>query len=228
MARNKYPEETVDLILEVSAKLFLERGYENITMGDIVAELGGLTRGAVYHHFKNKEDILEAVMTKMFSENDLLAKIEQEKNMTGLQKIKKLILYSLTSTEQQQLYTFDLSLMKNTRILARQLEVTITELAPIIEKWIIEGYEDGSIGAEDGSIGAEDGSIGAEDSKQTAETITLQLNFWANPSVFLVTKKQLISKFQYLRRLFDRLGIPIIDDEVMEACLKYADNILLE
>ncbi len=204
----------MNLILDVSTKLFLEKGYENTTMGDIVADLGGLTRGAIYHHFKNKEEILEAVMTRMFSENNLLAKIEQEKNVTGLQKIKKLIMYSLTSTEQQQLYTFSLSLMKNTRLLARQLEEAVTELAPLIEKWIIEGYEDGS--------------IQAENSKETAETIAILLNIWANPSVFLVTKKQLISKFQYMRRLFDSLGIPIIDNEVMKACLKYTNNILLE
>ncbi|MCC5912705.1 MAG: TetR/AcrR family transcriptional regulator [Clostridiaceae bacterium] len=214
MARNKFPEETVNLILDVSTKLFLEKGYDNTTMGDIVADLGGLTRGAVYHHFKNKEEILEAVLTRMFSENDVFSKIEQEKNITGLQKIKKLLIYSLTSIEQQQLSTFSLSLMKNTRLLARQLEEAVTELAPLIEKWIIEGYEDGS--------------IQAGDSKETAETISILLNIWANPFVFSVTKKQLISKYQYMRKVFDSLGIPIIDDEVIEACIKYADNILLE
>ncbi len=214
MARNKYPEETVNLILDVSTKLFLEKGYDNTTMGDIVADLGGLTRGAVYHHFKNKEEILEAVMTRMFSENDVFAKIEQEKNITGLEKIKKLLIYSLTSIEQEQLSTFSLSLMKNTRLLARQLEEAVTELAPLIEKWIIEGYEDGS--------------IQAGDSKETAETMAILLNIWANPSIFSVTKKQFISKFQYMRKMFDSLGIPIIDDEVMNACLKYAGNVLLE
>ncbi len=214
MARNKFPEETVNLILDVSTKLFLEKGYDNTTMGDIVADMGGLTRGAVYHHFRNKEEILEAVMSRMFKENNLIFEIEQEKNMTGLQKIKKLLIYSLTGTEQQQLYTFSLSLMKNTRLLARQLEESVTELAPLIEKWIIEGYKDGS--------------IQEEDSKETAETIAILLNIWANPSIFSVTKKQLISKFQYMRRLFNSLGISIIDDEVMKACLKYADNILLE
>ena len=32
MARNKYPEETVARILDVSLKLFLEKGYENTTI----------------------------------------------------------------------------------------------------------------------------------------------------------------------------------------------------
>lgn len=40
------------------------RGYERTTMADIVAGLGGLTKGAVYHHFKSKEDIFEAVFER--------------------------------------------------------------------------------------------------------------------------------------------------------------------
>ena len=54
MARNKYPELTVEKILEVSQRLFLEKGYEQTTIQDIVDNLGGLTKGAVYHHFKSK------------------------------------------------------------------------------------------------------------------------------------------------------------------------------
>ena len=53
--RNKYPEETVEKILDVSLKLFLEKGYENTTVLDIVDHLGGLTRGAFYHHSNRKK-----------------------------------------------------------------------------------------------------------------------------------------------------------------------------
>jgi len=36
MARNKYPEVTVERILDVSQRLFLEKGYDNTTIQDIV------------------------------------------------------------------------------------------------------------------------------------------------------------------------------------------------
>ena len=52
LPRNKYPEETVQKILDASLKLFLEKGYEETTVLDIISEMGGLTRGAFYHHFK--------------------------------------------------------------------------------------------------------------------------------------------------------------------------------
>ena len=47
MARNKYPEITVEKILRAAQKLFLEKGYDNTTIQDIVDEMNGLTKGAV-------------------------------------------------------------------------------------------------------------------------------------------------------------------------------------
>ena len=61
MARNKHPEETVEKILDVASRLFLEKGYEHTSIQDIINNLGGLSKGAIYHHFKSKEDILIAV-----------------------------------------------------------------------------------------------------------------------------------------------------------------------
>ena len=54
MARNKFPEETERKILEVSFRLFQEKGYDHTTIQDIVNGLG-MSKGAVYHHFKSKE-----------------------------------------------------------------------------------------------------------------------------------------------------------------------------
>lgn len=64
MARNKYPEEAVEKILDVAERPFMERGNEHTTMADIVESLGGLTKGAVYHQFKRKDEISEAVFER--------------------------------------------------------------------------------------------------------------------------------------------------------------------
>ena len=65
MARNKHPEETVGRILDVASRLFLEKGYEHTSIQDIINNLGGLSKGAIYHHFKSKEEILIAVTDRM-------------------------------------------------------------------------------------------------------------------------------------------------------------------
>ena len=52
MARNRNPEETRRKILEVSKELFLEKGFDNTSIQDIIDGLGGLTKGVIYHHFE--------------------------------------------------------------------------------------------------------------------------------------------------------------------------------
>ena len=67
MPRNKYPEETVQTILDAAFKLFTEKGYENTTVLDIVDQMGGLTRGAFYHHFKSKEEVMSALTCLLYT-----------------------------------------------------------------------------------------------------------------------------------------------------------------
>ena len=87
MARNKHPEETVNLILDVACRLFVEKGFEHTSIQDIINNLGGLTKGAIYHHFKSKEDILEAVISRMTEEsNRMLIEIRDRTDLTGKDK----------------------------------------------------------------------------------------------------------------------------------------------
>ena len=81
MARNKHPEETVNRIVDVSLRLFLEKGYEYTSIQDIIDGLGNLSKGAIYNHFKSKEDILEAVTDKLVgSSNRMLTKIRDRED----------------------------------------------------------------------------------------------------------------------------------------------------
>ena len=60
MPRNKYPEQTVEKILDAAALLFLQKGYQNTTLQDII-DATKLSKGAVYHHFRSKEEIAQSV-----------------------------------------------------------------------------------------------------------------------------------------------------------------------
>ena len=50
-----------DQIIQVALSLFSNKGYNETTMADLV-EATGLSKGAVYHHFKSKEEILQLLM----------------------------------------------------------------------------------------------------------------------------------------------------------------------
>ena len=89
MARNKYPEQTVEKILDVSQELFLEKGYEQTTIQDIVNHLEGLSKGAIYHHFKSKDEILAALEGRIYLNDNPFEKVSEETNLNGLQKLQK-------------------------------------------------------------------------------------------------------------------------------------------
>lgn len=57
----KSNQGTRERIVETADRLFYERGYDHTSFADIAAAVE-LSRGNFYHHFKSKDDILEAVI----------------------------------------------------------------------------------------------------------------------------------------------------------------------
>ena len=103
MARNKYPEQTLEKILNVAQKLFMEKGFEQTTIQDIVDGLEGMTRGAVYHHFKSKDEIMEALINRMFLEHNPFDVLRNRSDMNGLQKLKSAVTMNQSNQEGIQL-----------------------------------------------------------------------------------------------------------------------------
>lgn len=56
---------TKEEILLTSLRLFAERGFAAVSTGMIAAELG-ITKGALYRHFENKQAIFDAIIARMF------------------------------------------------------------------------------------------------------------------------------------------------------------------
>ena len=54
---------TRELIVEKADSLFYEGGYEATSFAEIAAAVG-ISRGNFYHHFKTKDDILDAVIAR--------------------------------------------------------------------------------------------------------------------------------------------------------------------
>lgn len=60
-ARGSYaPERTRQILLDSALELFGTQGFHATSMQQIV-ERAGLTKGAFYHHFESKEDVLERI-----------------------------------------------------------------------------------------------------------------------------------------------------------------------
>jgi AcrR family transcriptional regulator len=58
---------TINLLINTAKHHFTEKGYADVSLEDIVQE-AKLTRGAVYHHFKNKNGLFLAVFEEIQKE----------------------------------------------------------------------------------------------------------------------------------------------------------------
>ena len=96
MARNPHPEVTERRILAAAKKLFAEKGYDKTSIQDIIDKLGDLSRGAIYHHFKSKEAILERLNTDDWHASQALCdEIAKRDDMNAMEKLRSLFANSL-------------------------------------------------------------------------------------------------------------------------------------
>jgi len=210
MPRNKYPEETVKKILDASLELFMTKGYEQTTVLDIVNNLGGLTRGAFYHHFKSKEEVLDALGDRIFFENNPFDKVRKETGLTGLQKVRKIMLLQMDDKEWEKINIASMPLLENPRFLAEQVKDIQNFAAPLLKELIDEGIRDGS--------------IQTNYPKQLTELVLIITNFWVIPSVFPCSREELMDKLLFSKELLDSIGFPVFDDEIINRLEKFADE----
>jgi len=77
--------DTREYIIDQSYSLFLSRSYEAVSISDISNAIG-FTKGALYHHFKNKEELFMAVIDKYLPFENFFTSIE---NVTLQQYIEE-------------------------------------------------------------------------------------------------------------------------------------------
>ncbi|MCL2059719.1 MAG: TetR/AcrR family transcriptional regulator [Oscillospiraceae bacterium] len=216
MPRNKYPEETVEKILDASLELFLKKGFEQTTVLDIVDNLGGLTRGAFYHHFKTKEEVLIAIFDRDDSEStdDSFQKSKDAYVKNGLERVRLFIRYELLANIENQhqntMSNLALPLLSNPRFLVELIKKNQKE-AYIFVPFIEEGIADGSIKPCNPKIVAELGM--------------LLVNFWLIPSIFPCEREESLAKIALLKQIFDGIDVPIIDDEIEGILFRLFDSI---
>ncbi len=216
MARNKHPEETVNLILDVAFRLFMEKGYEHTSIQDIIDHLGGLSKGAIYHHFKSKEDILVAVTERITAEsNDMLTVIRDRTDLTGREKLKMIFKESILRPVQDDIFTVAPDLSKNPRLLFSIFHETVKEVVPDYILPIIEQ-------------GRSDGTIQTDYPAALSELIICVANIWMNPMIFDNTAEESYGKFMVFRQMMKGFGLDIVDDEMLgrlqELAVIYQEN----
>ena len=87
--------KTKDKILKVSLKLFASKGFKATTVRDIAGVMG-VKQSALYNHFKNKDEILETLISNLTS--SAIVTLFEGKDSQVLHKQGKSLLASIATT----------------------------------------------------------------------------------------------------------------------------------
>lgn len=209
MSRNKYPEETHQLILDVSTKLFLEKGYDQTSLQDIIDGLGGMTKGAIYHHFRSKEEILFAVVDRMCAQNSRrMAEVRDDRSLSGKEKLEKMFSKSLVNPKQKEVFSVTPNLLDNPKLLSSYMKTVAYMIVP---DYIVPVIKEG----------VADGSIVTAYPEELADVIMFLADVWMNPIIFSMSEKQLANRMLLINDLLKTFGIELIEPDVMNLMIQW-------
>ena len=129
-------------IVQAARRLFQTKNYANATMQDLMETLG-VAKGTIYHYFKSKEALLEAVVEDIVENNIAEMRTLIEKSTgNALEKIQTLIKKGNISADNRALLDY-LHEGGNEAMHVRLLAATLMKQAPLYGKLIEQGCKEG-------------------------------------------------------------------------------------
>lgn len=138
----KKAEERKQEIVEAAKRLFNSKGYDATSMQDVMEDVG-IAKGTIYHYFKSKDELLQAVVEFIVD-----AEIEKKKALllethgTALERFKVLIAAGSAADREQEVLQ-ELHNANNTGMHIRLLAATLVKEAELYAGLIQQGCDEG-------------------------------------------------------------------------------------
>jgi AcrR family transcriptional regulator len=135
-------------ILDVVQRLVYTKGYEQMTIQDILDDLQ-ISKGAFYHYFDSKGALLEALVERMIvvEVEPLLIPIVQDPQLTALEKLNRYFDTAIRWKTTKK--TFMLELLRvwladeNAIVRQKMFSMTVKRVTPWLAEIIRQGVQEG-------------------------------------------------------------------------------------
>jgi AcrR family transcriptional regulator len=154
MARTIKPEEHQEKrtqILDAAQQLIYTKGYEQLTIQDLLDQLR-ISKGAFYHYFASKQDLLEAIVERLGAEGELLfAGIIRSPELPPLARLQQF--FDASGRWKTERKEFLLALLRvwytdDNALVRAHVEATMRQrIAPLLGVLIHEGVQEGVLDA---------------------------------------------------------------------------------
>ena len=133
-------------LLDVSEQLFYQKGYEKTSMQDICT-VSEVTKGALYHYFDSKEEILDAVIkSKMEVSLEKIRCIVNNAGLNALDKVQKIFDLSInaktTQNSEDNSLQHAIKHQENALYFFKLRDSWLLKITPEVTKVILQGNEE--------------------------------------------------------------------------------------
>ena len=137
----KKGEQRKQELLNLAYQMFIEKGYENTSIDEIVAK-AGIAKGTYYYYFASKEATLEAVIEKMIEKESTVAKEILTKPLSIPEKLVSVV-NAFRPDKEEAVITEVLERKENIimhdKMCKKIVEVAVPILAEIVKEGIAQG-----------------------------------------------------------------------------------------
>ena len=139
----KVPEERKQELVDTAERLFLEKGYEQTTVADIVREIE-VAQGTFYYYFSSKEEILEAIIEKDITAlEENVRQIMSREDVNAAIKLNAVV-NSIIGISASRKEIMDYLHEESNAVMHEKMERhTIERLVPLMARVVAQGTESG-------------------------------------------------------------------------------------
>lgn len=145
--RRGRPGYDVESLLQAAANLFYERGYDGTSMDELSRRLG-VTKSAIYHHVRGKEELLRRSVDRALDELFAVAQDVERTGGPAVERLERLTRGSVrVLTEQLPFVTVLLRVHGNSRV-EREALARRREFDDLVADFVRQAQADGDIRAD--------------------------------------------------------------------------------
>ena len=204
MAQRKDKSQAMrEKILNTATQLFIQKGSEKTSMQDI-AQTAGISKGAIYHHFKSKDEIVLAVLRSRqeLMEEEMKQWLKATENLTGREQLQTILKSNLESQTARATDGIVGEYEKDAGFILTMMRDNLRIGAPLVSDIIKKGMADGS--------------LRTQYPDQAAEVFLLLVNFWMHGTIFESDPEKLPERFHFLQFMMTSVGMDIFNDELLQ------------
>lgn len=133
-------------VLDAAAEAFATKGFPAVTVLD-VAELAGVTKGAVYFHFANKEALAESVAEEFYHQLTVIADSVRAEELSPLSAVSELLLRTALAFRDNRTIQAGARLQIERSLIGAELPMPYQGYAEAVTGWCKEAKETGELPA---------------------------------------------------------------------------------